>query len=111
VGLEKATDAVSEALRRADELEATNARYHARTELEAWTANALQTLADNDQDRALEQNGVGFNRFDNEIGHKFARELDRGLTAKQWAYAAKLCTKYQGQVGQKPNAAQTTLEE
>jgi hypothetical protein len=76
-----------------------------------WTADALRHLTDNDSDRALEQNGVGFNKFDNEIGHKLAAELDRGLTAKQWELAARLCTKYQGQVGQKPNAAQTTLEE
>src|ERR1700690_1209765 len=112
VGLEKATDAVSEALRRADELESANARYQPRSATEVWTAHALRTLADNDPDRALEQNGVGFNRFDNEIGHKFARELDRGLTAKQWAYAAKLCTKYQGQIGQKPgDSTSATVEE
>jgi len=111
VGLEKATDAVSGALRRADELEATNRRYQPRSATEVWTADALRHLADNDPDRALEQNGVGFNRFDNEIGHKLATELDRGLTAKQWELAARLCAKYQGQVGQKPNAAQTTLEE
>src|ERR1700690_1898920 len=112
VGLEKATDAVSEALRRADELESANARYQPRSATEVWTAHALRTLADNDPDRALEQNGVGFNRFDNEIGHKFARELDRGLTAKQWAFAAKLCTKYQGQVGQKPgDSTSATVEE
>jgi hypothetical protein len=113
VGLEKATDAVSEALRRADELDtystyvnamdkAANARYQPRSATEVWTAHALRTLADNDPDRAFEQNGVGFNRFDNEIGHKLARELDRGLTAKQWGLAARLCTKYQGQVGKRP---------
>jgi len=113
VGLEKATDTVTEVLRRADEIDAARwtaehgsesarVRYQPRSATETWAANALRQLAGDDKDRAFEENGVGFNKLDGDIGHKLAAELDRGLTVKQWALAARICTKYQGQVGKRP---------
>jgi len=108
VGLEKATETVNEALRRADELDGRPQRYQPRNPLEEWARDALCQLSLADSDHAREQNGIGFNKMDNAIGHKLARELaytraDGGLTDKQWTLAIKLCTKYQGQVGPKPS--------
>jgi SWI/SNF-related matrix-associated actin-dependent regulator of chromatin subfamily A-like protein 1 len=73
------------------------------TAREVWAAQALEKLAGNDLDHAMELNGVGFNRLDNHFGHSLAGQVSRyGLTSTQWAAAIQLCTKYQGQVGAIP---------
>jgi SNF2 family DNA or RNA helicase len=71
---------------------------------EEWAARAIQMLADCDPDRAAEENGVGFNKLDGDLGHSLARFLSEkgGLTNAQWKLAVKLCRKYHRQVGQCP---------
>jgi SNF2 family DNA or RNA helicase len=111
-------EVVDEVLARADELDAQAnggklQRFQPRNALEEWARDALCQLSLADSDHAREQNGVGFNKMDNAIGHKLARELvstraDGGLTDKQWTLAIKLCTKYQGQVGPKPSLSKVT---
>jgi SNF2 family DNA or RNA helicase len=73
-----------------------------QTARETWAAQALETLAGNDTDHALEQNGVGFNRLDGEFGHSLAKQVSNGLTDRQWAAAVKLCVNYQRQIGAAP---------
>lgn len=75
---------------------------HAETAREAWAAKALVLLAQLDPDRAQVQNQVGFNASDGSMGHGLARQVFFGLTNKQWALAAALCTKYWRQVGKPP---------
>lgn len=73
------------------------------TPTEEWARRALLALTENDPDRAQQKNGVGFNRTDNEFGHSLAQQAaGAGLTAKQWAAAARLCKKYHRQVGRPP---------
>jgi SWI/SNF-related matrix-associated actin-dependent regulator 1 of chromatin subfamily A len=69
---------------------------------EEWAKNALLTLSEDDPDRAREINGSGFNKFDGDIGHSLASQVENGLTDKQWALAIRLCAKYSRQVGSMP---------
>lgn len=77
----------------------TNRRRAASTPEEAWAAGALATLAACDTDRAREQNGIGFNRIDNTLGHSLAEQIAIGLTDKQWTVAVKIAMRYPKQVG------------
>jgi SWI/SNF-related matrix-associated actin-dependent regulator of chromatin subfamily A-like protein 1 len=73
-----------------------------QTAREVWAEAALEKLAGNDPDHAIELNGIGFNRLDNDFGHSLTRQIAEGLTSKQWESAVKLCIKYQGQCGKIP---------
>ena len=57
---------------------------------------ALRILANNDQDFARENNGVGFNSMDSNFGHILAK-MDR-LTTKQYEIARKIIKKYHKQI-------------
>jgi len=59
---------------------------------------ALRYLAGNDQDHAMTQNGIGFNKFDGRFGHTLATQ-SYPLTQRQAAAALKMLTKYRGQLG------------
>jgi SWI/SNF-related matrix-associated actin-dependent regulator of chromatin subfamily A-like protein 1 len=85
------------------------ARFLARNAREIWAQSAIMQLSLHDNDRAAILNGVGFNKLDNEIGHKMYAELithSAKLTEKQWAYAIKFLQKYHGQVGQCPTESE-----
>lgn len=58
---------------------------------------ALRMLAGDDLDRAMEKNGIGFNRFDGQLGH-FLASMDE-LSDQQCEIAERLIVKYQRQVG------------
>lgn len=78
-------------------------RTAATTEQEQWAYRALMTLSALDPDGAQELNNVGFNKLDGSFGHSLASQAQsKGLTAKQWAVAIKLCRKYHRQVGECP---------
>lgn len=70
---------------------------------EVWASGALLLLAGDDDDRAMIQNGVGFNKADGGYGHAMARQLEGygGLTPRGWAAAVELTKKYWRQVGSK----------
>ena len=57
---------------------------------------ALQILANNDNDYARENNGVGFNGRDTTFGHIFANLTK--LTEKQYEIARKILIKYHNQI-------------
>jgi len=68
--------------------------------VEFWAARSLQTLSALDPDRAMEENGVGFNKADGGCGHALSGQLDfEGLTDRGWKAAVKLLAKYHRQVG------------
>lgn len=58
--------------------------------------DAIKLLADEDDDRAMERNGVGFNKFDTEFGHQLARQ--HTLSIKQMLCAVKMLKKYKKQI-------------
>lgn len=72
--------------------------------VEAHAAGAMIRLAGLDPDRASSKNGIGFSRFDGEIGHSLATSLvDHGrLSPRQWELAKKLAHRYRRQVGEPP---------
>ena len=74
-------------------------RRAARNETEVWAAKGLTTLAASDADHAQERNGVGFSKWDNEIGHSLARQVDAGFSEKQWALVVKIALRYRRQLG------------
>lgn len=80
----------------------------AATETEAWAAAGLVFVQACDDDRAQEENGVGFSKYDNAFGHSLADRLKSTgrLTEKQWQAAIKLATKYRRQIGPKPEETQ-----
>lgn len=59
--------------------------------------DALRQLHGNNEDRAREVNGIGFNKLDSDFGGQLA-ERDR-LTDNQAHVAAKMLAKYRGQLG------------
>lgn len=69
-----------------------------------WAAEALRFLSGMDGDKCREQNGVGFNKIDTNIGNSLAAELLRAenLTLNQWRIALSICPKYRGQPGFPP---------
>jgi superfamily II DNA or RNA helicase len=77
-------------------------RRPAKTAREEWAAEALGILAGMDPDRAREQNGIGFNGADGQMGHNLARQVYLGLTEAQWQLALEICPKYWRQVGRPP---------
>jgi len=80
-------------------------RFAPRNAVERWVQSGLMQLAIDGPDRASQENGVGFNKLDNVLGHKMYQEMiSRGgkLTDKQWAYAAKFLAKYHRQIGEMP---------
>lgn len=58
----------------------------------------MKLLAGCDADHAMEINGVGFSKFDGQIGHSLA--MAASLTPKQGALAVRLCRKYRKQLGE-----------
>jgi len=76
-------------------------------ERELWATQALLRLAADDGDRAMEQNGVGFNKFDGMFGHSLAKQLHETgtLSPKQYQAAFKLLAKYHNQIGRPPQEA------
>ena len=59
---------------------------------------AMQHLADSDPDRATKVNGVGFNKFDNAMGHSLAQAPDPS-PAQIWRIGVNFARKYKGQLG------------
>lgn len=76
-------------------------RRGAFTDEERWAHASLVQLAGDDEDRAADENGVGFNKLDNDFGHDLADQLTagRGLTDAQWRAGVLLCRKYRKQIG------------
>ena len=79
----------------------------ARGPVEEWVAEAILTLTGMDDDRAVVQNGVGWNKADGGLGHAMAHRIESGvgLTASHWEAARKIVRKYHGQVGCEPSDA------
>jgi SWI/SNF-related matrix-associated actin-dependent regulator 1 of chromatin subfamily A len=94
--------ATTETARKASPVVNRSPRRGPKSGREEWAMRALLILSDNDPDQATEQNGVGFNKFDGDIGHSLAGQVKGGLTDKQWDLAVKVCAKYRGQVGSMP---------
>lgn len=82
----------------------TAAYRPARTAAEGWASRACLRLAALDPDGAQELNEMGFNKLDNDFGHKMAAMLRErgGLTDNMWAAVIQLCSKYWRQVGRPP---------
>ncbi len=59
---------------------------------------SLRLLADLDPDRALKQNGVGFNAFDGDFGHALATYPHGTLSYRQFASGKKMLRKYSKQL-------------
>jgi hypothetical protein len=107
VDFESLIKAAEDEVRLADENrarrpKAPNLRRPARSEQEVWAAEALRVLAGSDDDHAVERNDVGFNSTDTHFGHSLAKQLESGLSDKQWELAIQLCKKYHRQVGRCP---------
>lgn len=83
-------------------------RRASHSELEGWAKCGLIKLSQNDQDRASEENGVGFNSADTVLGNELAQQLSHGLTDRQWALACSMLRKYHRQIGAPP---QPSVEE
>lgn len=75
------------------------------TPWERWLADGLLQLADDDEDGATEENGVGFNRDDTGDGHEWAEMLleDGGLTDAGWDWCRENLYKYKRQIGEPPH--------
>ncbi len=76
----------------------------ARTQGEAFAASAIVALAGLDADHASTRNDVGFARFDVEVGHSLAEQIQAGkpLSDAQWGLVLRLANKYRKQVGTCP---------
>lgn len=77
----------------------------ATSEVERWAADSIAKLAGWDQDRALEQNGIGFNKIDGSSGHQFAnllRTSKEGLSDAEWKEVIRIAKHYPRQVGKAP---------
>lgn len=61
----------------------------------AWAQLVLRTVAGMDTDRATERNGMGFNKFDNDIGHSLAGQTF--WTPRQAVTGVRLALKYRNQ--------------
>jgi SWI/SNF-related matrix-associated actin-dependent regulator 1 of chromatin subfamily A len=74
--------------------------------IEDHAMEALITLSGLDDDRASEQNGVGFNGTDTDFGNSLAESLNKfgRLSDKQWGFAVKIVKKYHRQIGKAPVA-------
>jgi superfamily II DNA or RNA helicase len=83
--------------------EAPTERRHAETERETWTARAVATLTALNPDFAQKDNGVGWNKADQVLGHALAARSADGWTEMEWAIAARVVLKYHGQVGEPPS--------
>lgn len=59
---------------------------------------AMQSLAEDDLDRAKEQNDIGFSRFDGDIGRALANSTDPS-PAMVWNVGVRLANKYRRQLG------------
>lgn len=70
-------------------------------EAERMAIDGLARVAAADADKAQEQNGVGFSRFDGEFGHSIVSQFfTKGkLTPKQWALVVRLANNYRKQLG------------
>lgn len=73
----------------------------AQTVQEKWAEHALRTLSASDPDRAMEVNGIGFNKMDGPVGHSLVGQLPL-LTDKQWELVVTICKRYPRQVGSCP---------
>lgn len=79
------------------------------TELEKWASAGVQYIAANDIDLAYEVNGVGFNKFDSQFGHKMAEFCRAGkATEGQWAAIVKLANRYRRQLPKMPEPKKET---
>ena len=76
--------------------------HEARTPNEKWAAEGLWAVARMDPDRAREENGVGFSKFDGVFGHDLAEKAQGSMTQKQWDAAIRLANKYRRQIGEAP---------
>ncbi|BDX35528.1 helicase [Thermus phage MN1] len=65
-------------------------------EEEALVREALQIVAGYDPDKARARNGVGFSKFDGELGHELAQTPH--YTPRQALVALRLARKYRGQL-------------
>jgi SWI/SNF-related matrix-associated actin-dependent regulator 1 of chromatin subfamily A len=67
---------------------------------EEWAAAVLVAVADMDPDHAQDENGVGFNKLDNHIGHSLADQIRKSgnATNGQWMIIVRLAYRYKGQV-------------
>lgn len=81
---------------------AGGAPHAATTANEKWAAEGLAYVASMDRDRAREENGVGFSKFDGDFGHDIAAKAQGVMTAGQWAAAIRLANKYRRQIGPAP---------
>lgn len=72
-------------------------------EFRALVLKGLQILAGLDPDRALYQNGIGFNGLDAQFGHDLAN--NQSLTARQAVAGARMIRKYKRQLPEEVNAA------
>ena len=69
---------------------------------EEWARRGLLTVAGLDPDRAREENGVGFSKFDGAFGHDIAEKAQGLMSDKQWETAVRLANKYRRQIGEAP---------
>lgn len=67
-------------------------------ELTQRALDALRLISGADPDRARELNGVGFNRYDGDLGHELAERSLASLSPKQRALVVKLAHKYRRQL-------------
>lgn len=64
------------------------------TPQEQWAWDGIAHLADHDQDRCRERNGVGFAGPHVQIGHSLYEAQQNGWSTKQFALALKICRRY-----------------
>ena len=71
---------------------------------EEWAARAIAALTAMDDDKASEENGMGWNKADSSTGHMFNALIGagHGLTDSQWDEALGMLGKYHAQVGRGP---------
>lgn len=75
-----------------------------------WVKDTLKHVSLDDPDRANDRNGVGFSKYDGEIGHSISSQLQSGkfLSPAQWRVAGQLAQRYRKQspiaMPEKPDA-------
>lgn len=76
----------------------------ARTAREQWAAEGILALREMDDDKASEENGMGFSKATTWAGHALAALIQsgNGLTDVQWEGAIEICRIHKGQVGSPP---------
>ena len=71
----------------------------AKSALEEWAMRGLEAVVEMDPDRAREENGIGFSKFDGGLGHRLAMLTASGnANDDQWEQAVGLARKYRGQI-------------